>query len=122
MDMLANQVASAVGALALLITIFTGGAAMARDFTKEDSNKALVQASFDRWKNGTGGPFSLRFRGAHSTSALPPIAPEWRAFRNRRFEPKADTAATYALGHSALLHLDRRTDGDEQKMSRDRRS
>jgi uncharacterized protein len=33
--------------------------AMARDFTKEDSNKTLVQASFDRWKHGTGGPFEL---------------------------------------------------------------
>jgi uncharacterized protein len=33
--------------------------AMARDFTKEDSNKTLVQASFDRWKRGTGGPFEL---------------------------------------------------------------
>jgi len=22
-------------------------------------NKALVQASFERWKNGTGGPFEL---------------------------------------------------------------
>jgi ketosteroid isomerase-like protein len=32
---------------------------MARDFTKEDSNKALVQTSFDRWKSGTGGPFEL---------------------------------------------------------------
>jgi len=32
---------------------------MARDFTKEDSNKVLVQASFDRWKSGTGGPFEL---------------------------------------------------------------
>ena len=32
---------------------------MARDFAKEDSNKALVQASFDRWKSGTGGPFEL---------------------------------------------------------------
>jgi uncharacterized protein len=32
---------------------------MARDFAKEDSNKAIVQASFDRWKNGTGGPFEL---------------------------------------------------------------
>jgi uncharacterized protein len=32
---------------------------MARDFTKEESNKALVQTSFDRWKNATGGPFEL---------------------------------------------------------------
>ncbi|HXW56224.1 MAG TPA: nuclear transport factor 2 family protein [Candidatus Cybelea sp.] len=26
---------------------------------KEMENKALVQASFERWKNGTGGPFEL---------------------------------------------------------------
>ncbi|HUK07613.1 MAG TPA: nuclear transport factor 2 family protein [Stellaceae bacterium] len=32
---------------------------MARDFTKEDSNKSLVRASFDRWKSGSGGPFEL---------------------------------------------------------------
>jgi uncharacterized protein len=29
------------------------------DYDKEDNNKALVQASFDRWKSGTGGPFEL---------------------------------------------------------------
>jgi ketosteroid isomerase-like protein len=39
--------------------MFPGDAAMAHDFTKEDSNKALVQASFDRWKSGSGGPFEL---------------------------------------------------------------
>jgi len=32
---------------------------MPRDLGQEDSNKALVQASFDRWRNGTGGPFEL---------------------------------------------------------------
>jgi uncharacterized protein len=32
---------------------------MVRELAIEDSNKALVQASFDRWKNGTGGPFEL---------------------------------------------------------------
>jgi uncharacterized protein len=32
---------------------------MARHFAKEDSNKALLKASFDRWKSGTGGPFDL---------------------------------------------------------------
>jgi hypothetical protein len=32
---------------------------MARDLEKEESNKLLVQASFDRWKSGTGGPFEL---------------------------------------------------------------
>jgi uncharacterized protein len=32
---------------------------MARDFVLEDRNKAAVQASFERWKSGTGGPFEL---------------------------------------------------------------
>ena len=32
---------------------------MTRDLTKEDGNKALVQASFDCWRSGTGGPFEL---------------------------------------------------------------
>ena len=32
---------------------------MARDFAKEARNKSLVQASFDRWKIGTGDPFEL---------------------------------------------------------------
>jgi uncharacterized protein len=32
---------------------------MSRDLAEEDSNKALVQASFNRWRNGTGGPFEL---------------------------------------------------------------
>jgi uncharacterized protein len=35
------------------------GVAMGRDFNKEESNKAVVQASFERWKSGTGGPFEL---------------------------------------------------------------
>jgi uncharacterized protein len=51
--------AATARALLLLVAVFIGGGAMARDFTKEDSNKALVQASFDRWKSGTGGPFEL---------------------------------------------------------------
>ena len=32
---------------------------MSRDLSEEDDNKALVQASFNRWRNGTGGPFEL---------------------------------------------------------------
>ena len=32
---------------------------MARDFTREESNKALVEASFERWKSKTGGPVEL---------------------------------------------------------------
>jgi uncharacterized protein len=35
-------------------------AANPRDFMSEQhSNKAVVQASFDRWRDGTGGPFEL---------------------------------------------------------------
>jgi uncharacterized protein len=32
---------------------------MTRDFAKEESNKALVQASFARWQSAAGGPFEL---------------------------------------------------------------
>ena len=48
------------GALAvvLLITIIFGAVVMAEDSIPQ-SNKAVVQASFDRWRSGTGGPFEL---------------------------------------------------------------
>ena len=36
-----------------------GDTAVARDLTKEEANKALVRASFDRWRSATGGPFEL---------------------------------------------------------------
>jgi uncharacterized protein len=58
-DVPRKLVSDTAQAFLLLITIFIGGAAVARDLVKEDSNKALVQASFDRWKGGTGGPFQL---------------------------------------------------------------
>jgi uncharacterized protein len=32
---------------------------MAENSTTQDSNKALVRASFDRWRSGTGSPFEL---------------------------------------------------------------
>jgi ketosteroid isomerase-like protein len=32
---------------------------MPEDPNTQATNKALVQASFDRWRNGTGGPFEL---------------------------------------------------------------
>ncbi len=40
---------------------------MARDLTTENGNKALVQASFDRWKSETGGPFELLAHDAEWT-------------------------------------------------------
>ena len=32
---------------------------MARNSSIQEGNKAIVQASFDRWRNGTGSPFEL---------------------------------------------------------------
>ena len=32
---------------------------MTLNFSVQDHNKALVRASFDRWRDGTGGPFEL---------------------------------------------------------------
>jgi uncharacterized protein len=32
---------------------------MEHDSVTKNSNKALVRASFERWANGTGGPFEL---------------------------------------------------------------
>ncbi len=32
---------------------------MARDIVTEEASKALVQAAFDRWREGTGSPFEL---------------------------------------------------------------
>jgi uncharacterized protein len=32
---------------------------MAQESTIQDSNKAIVRASFERWRNATGGPFEL---------------------------------------------------------------
>jgi len=53
---------------------------MARDLTKEDSNKALVQASFDRWKSGTGGPFELLAADAEWTIVgSSPLAKTYRS-------------------------------------------
>jgi ketosteroid isomerase-like protein len=43
-----------------VLTIVVGGAAMARAEDQiEAHNKAIVQASFDAWKAGTGSPFDL---------------------------------------------------------------
>jgi hypothetical protein len=44
------------------MTLLAGGVAMpaqTRDLRQEDHDKALVQASFDKWRAGTGSPFEL---------------------------------------------------------------
>jgi hypothetical protein len=43
----------------MVTVIFIEGTVMAGDFAKEENNKTLAQASFDRWKSATGGPFEL---------------------------------------------------------------
>jgi ketosteroid isomerase-like protein len=45
--------------IALTLTLFIGGAAMAQNTETEIRNKATVQASFDAWRAGAGGPFDL---------------------------------------------------------------
>jgi ketosteroid isomerase-like protein len=35
--------------------------------SKQDANKAMVQASFDRWRSGSGGPFELLAPEAEGT-------------------------------------------------------
>jgi hypothetical protein len=63
-----------------LIPIVMGGDAVARDYTKEESNKALVQASFDRWKSGTGGPFELLAPDAEWTNVgSSPLSKSYRS-------------------------------------------
>ena len=54
---------------------------MARAFSTEDSNKALVQASFDRWKTGTGSPFELLAADAEWTIGSSPLAKTYRSKR-----------------------------------------
>jgi ketosteroid isomerase-like protein len=44
----------------LAVSTILGGLAMARsDDSIEERNKAIVQASFDAWKAGTGSPYEL---------------------------------------------------------------
>lgn len=45
--------------LATAIAVQLGGGAMAQERDVATRNKAIVQASFDAWTNGTGSPFTL---------------------------------------------------------------
>jgi uncharacterized protein len=57
------------------------GAARHVTSQKRDSNKALVQASFDRWKSGTGGPFELLAPDAEWTDAEATVR-DRKSYRN----------------------------------------
>jgi uncharacterized protein len=57
-------------------------ARMTRDFSVEETNKALVQASFDRWRSGTGGPFELLAANAEWT--IVGSSPLARTYRSKQ--------------------------------------
>ena len=92
---------------------------MARDLTKENSNKALVQASFDRWKSGTGGPFELLAADAEWTIVgSSPLAKTYRSkkefidnvidpFNARMSKPLAPAIrGVYADGDMVIILFD----------------
>ena len=68
-----------------------GGPPMARDFATETANKALVQASFDRWSSHSGSPFELLAADAAWTivgsSPLSKTYPSKQAFLDAVNEP-----------------------------------
>jgi uncharacterized protein len=92
---------------------------MARDFTREDSNKALVEASFDRWKSGTGGPFELLAADAEWTIVgSSPLSKTYRSkaefldevinpFNARMSKPLVPTIrGLYADGDTVIILFD----------------
>ena len=64
---------------------------MAESGNTPDSNKALVQASFDRWRSGTGSPFELMVPDAEWTiegsSPLSKTYPSRQAFLDEVIGP-----------------------------------
>lgn len=55
---------------------------MARDFVLEKANKALVSASFNRWREATGGPFELLADDVEWT--IVGSSPLARTYRNKQ--------------------------------------
>jgi len=56
---------------------------MAQNSTIQERNKALVQASFDNWSNGTGGPFDLLAPNAEWTIVgSSPVSATYRSTRD----------------------------------------
>jgi ketosteroid isomerase-like protein len=92
---------------------------MTRDLAKEDSNKALVQASFDRWRDGTGGPFELLIPDVEWTIVgSSPLARTYRSkaefievvidpFNARMSKPLVPTVnGLYADGDTVIILFD----------------
>ena len=92
---------------------------MARDHAKEESNKALVKASFDRWRNATGGPFELLAANAEWTIVgSSPLSKTYRSrqefldavinpFNARMSKPLVPTVrGIYADGDTVIILFD----------------
>lgn len=55
---------------------------MSQDSSTQDTNKAIVQASIDRWKSGTGGPFELL--APEATWTIVGSSPLSKTYRSRQ--------------------------------------
>lgn len=56
---------------------------MAENFNIQTSNKALVQAGFDRWKAGTGSPFELL--ADEATWTITGSSPQSKTYTRKQF-------------------------------------
>lgn len=105
---------------ALVITIITVGTVMADSIdSAAEHNRALVRASFDAWRNGSGSPFELLADDARWTitgnSAVAGTYPGKEAFLAAVIRPfnarmqiglKPTLRGLYADGDMVIVHFD----------------
>ena len=112
-----KRAVTGASAVALLVTILFGDAAMAEDSIQH--NKAVVQESFDRWRSGTGGPFELLTPEAEWTIVgSSPLSKTWHGkkefidevigpFNARMAKPLVPTIrGLYADGDTVIILFD----------------
>ena len=51
---------------ALLLALTIGVVTMSQATSIQESNKAVVRESFERWAHGTGSPFELLYRNTYT--------------------------------------------------------
>jgi ketosteroid isomerase-like protein len=104
----------------VLFATLSGGIAMAETKDEiETRNKAVVQASFDAWKAGTGSPYDLLADDASWTivghSAASKTYPSKNAFMSEVIRPfntrmsvglKPTIRSTYADGNTVIVFFD----------------
>jgi hypothetical protein len=105
---------------ALAVSALLGGHAMAQpDDSIEERNKAIVQASFDAWRAGTGSPYELLADDASWTivghSAASKTYPSRQAFLSEVIQPfnarmsvglKPTIRQIYADGDTVIVFFD----------------